>query len=105
MTNMVLFPGSYIHFDPKRNASLKDADLFRIITTLDVTNNEVFEFVNPRVNIGDDKDTFFNYRLPPEAKTLFQILSLSFKSRVDNINTLKDYGQKISYTASDDELR
>ncbi len=102
---MVLFPGSYIHFDPKRNASLKDADLFRIITTLDVTNNEVFEFVNPRVNIGDDRDTFFNYRLPPEAKTLFQILSLSFKSRVDNVNNLKDYGLKTAYSIPEDALR
>ncbi len=97
MTNIVLFPGSYIHFDPKKNSSLKDADLFRLITTLDVNNNEVFEFVNPRVNIGDDRDTFFNYRLSGDAKTLFQILSLFFKARIDNVNLLKDYGEKAAY--------
>lgn len=101
MTNMVLFPGSYIHFDPTRNASLKDADLFRIITTLDVDNNEVFEFVNPRVNIGDDKDIFFNYRLPAEAKSLFQVLSASFRAHVQNIDIIKEYGKSAAYTKQD----
>ena len=59
MTNLILFPGSYIRFDPSRNRSLNNADLFRTILSLKDTDGEVFEFVNPRVNIGDEQDTFF----------------------------------------------
>lgn len=65
---MILFPGSYIRFDPKRNSALNGADLFRTILSLQEGENEIFEFVNPRVNTGNDKDTFFNYRLPLETK-------------------------------------
>lgn len=101
MTSMVLFPGAYIHFDPAYNASLKGADLYRIITTLDVDKKEVFEFVNPRVNIGDDQDTFFNYRLPPESKILFQVLSSIFRDWVENVNALKKYSDSQLY-ASDE---
>jgi hypothetical protein len=35
MTDMVIFPGMYIRFDPKENAKLKETDLFRILLTLD----------------------------------------------------------------------
>ncbi len=91
MTSMILFPGSYIRFDPARNASLKWADLFRTILSLQEWENEVFEFVNPRVNTGDDKDTFFNYRLPLETRMLFQILSARFHSQVEGVDLLKSY--------------
>jgi hypothetical protein len=91
MTNMILFPGSYIRFDPARNRSLKNADLFRTILSLKDVDNEVFEFVNPRVNIGDEQDTFFNYRLPKESMTLFRILSARFKEKVETIDMSKRY--------------
>lgn len=83
MTSLVLFPWSYIRFDPSRNRSLKGADLFRTILSLKESENEVFEFVNPRVNIGQE-DTFFNYRLSsPESMRLFRILSAQSRKKVE----------------------
>ena len=94
MTSMILFPGSYIRFDPSRNRSLKNADLFRTILSLKDTDNEVFEFVNPRVNIGNEEDTFFNYRMPKKSMILFRILSARFKEKVDmmDLGRYKAYG-------------
>lgn len=89
MTSLILFPGSYIRFDPTRNRSLKNADLFRTILSLKDTDNEVFEFVNPRVNIGDEQDAFFNYRLPVSSIALFRALSSRFKEKVDT-NTIRN---------------
>jgi hypothetical protein len=97
MTNMMLFPGSYIRFDPKRNASLKGADLFRTILSLQEGENEIFEFVNPRVNTGDDKDTFFNYRLPLQTKSLFRTLSARFHDQVEWVDILKSYATDINF--------
>ena len=97
MTNMMLFPGSYIRFDPKRNASLKWADLFRTILSLQEGENEIFEFVNPRVNTGDDKDTFFNYRLPLQTKSLFRTLSARFHDQVEWVDILKSYATDINF--------
>lgn len=90
MTSLLLFPGSYIRFDPSRNRSLKGADLFRTILSLKESENEVYEFVNPRVNIGLE-DTFFNYRLSRESMTLFKILSAQSRQKVDTINLKKSY--------------
>lgn len=98
MTSMILFPGSYIRFDPTKNRSLKNADLFRTILSLQESQNEVFEFVNPRVNIGDEQDTFFNYRLPSNAKILFRALSTNFRKKVENIDISKQYGFLGAYT-------
>ncbi len=89
MTNLMLFPGSYIRFDTSRNRSLNNADLFRTILSLKDTDGEVFEFVNPRVNIGDEQDTFFNYRLPNSSIRLFRILSAQFKQDVEAKNNLR----------------
>lgn len=91
MTSMILFPGSYIRFDPTRNASLKGADLFRIITTLakkemgsdeNPESDESFEFVNPRVDTVDGSDVFFNSRLPFKTLKLFRVLSARFHAQV-----------------------
>ncbi len=101
MTNLILFPGSYIRFDPSRNRSLNNADLFRTILSLKDTDGEVFEFVNPRVNIGDEQDTFFNYRLPNSSIRLFRALSAKFKQKVDAKNNLR---QKYSTYGYDDTL-
>jgi hypothetical protein len=86
---MILFPGTFIRFDPKKNRSLKNADLFRTILSLQDSENEVFEFVNPRVNIGDDKDTLLNYRLPSQTKPLFQALSALFRKKIERIDPKK----------------
>lgn len=100
MTSMILFPGSYIRFDPKRNASLKWADLFRTILSLQEWENEIFEFVNPRVNTGDDTDTFFNYRLPLETKWLFRTLSARFHAQVESVDLMKSYGTDVNSNIS-----
>lgn len=100
MTSLILFPGSYIRFNPARNRSLKDADLFRTILSLKENENEVFEFVNPRVNIGQE-DTFFNYRLPRESMALFRILSALSRQKVDAINTRKSYNPYASNIKSE----
>ncbi len=98
MTSMILFPWSYIRFDPSKNRSLKGADLFRTILSLQEGQNEVFEFVNPRVNIGDDKDTFFNYRLPKKSMILFRALSSNFRKKVENIDIQKRYAYQWALT-------
>lgn len=89
MTSLILFPGSYIRFDPARNRSLKNADLFRTILSLKEIDNEVFEYVNPRVNLWDDKDAFFNYRLPSSSINLFRILSARFQESVNQTNLIR----------------
>lgn len=100
MTSLLLFPWSYIRFDPSRNRSLKWADLFRTILSLKETENEVYEFVNPRVNIGLE-DTFFNYRLSGEQnKTLFKILSAQSRKKVETINLKKSYNPYSSKSTS-----
>ncbi len=45
MTNMLLFPGMYIRFNPEYNRNLAKADLFRIILSMvsDATNTDAVE--------------------------------------------------------------
>lgn len=105
MTNLILFPGSYIRFDPKRNRSLNNADLFRTILSLKDTDNEVFEFVNPRVNIGDEQDTFFNYRLPNTSIVLFRALSARFKDKVDAKNNIRQKYRLYGYDETTDDSK
>jgi hypothetical protein len=60
----------------------------------------VYEFVNPRVNIGLE-DTFFNYRLSGEQnKTLFKILSAQSRKKVETINLKKSYNPYSSKSTS-----
>jgi hypothetical protein len=105
MTNLILFPGSYIRFDPSRNRSLKGADLFRTILSLKEIDNEVFEYVNPRVNLGDDKDTFFNYRLPNASITLFRILSARFQESVAQTREMRLKYAGYAYTSDSEESK
>ena len=102
MTNLILFPWSYIRFDASRNRSLKGADLFRTILSLKDVDNEVFEFVNPRVNIGDEQDTFFNYRLPNSSIILFRALSARFKEKVDMTNDMRQKYNGYGYNTQQD---
>ena len=99
MTNMVLFPGMYIRFDPKLNSTLLGADLFRIMLSMvpdgtksDSTNTTGVEFVNPRMNDTDDKDVFFMYRLPVSTRILFKSLHVLFHDRVARVDLYRDYG-------------
>jgi len=105
MTNMILFPGSYIRFDPSKNASLKSADLFRIITTLakkdswseeDFDNDESFEFMDPRADTMDGSDIFFNSRLPFKTIKLFRVLSARFHNQVAWINLANSYDASVA---------
>lgn len=99
MTDMMLFPGMYIRFDPAVNSSLKWANLFRILQSLepdgtqDVTSNTTgIEFVNPRMNSSEDKDSFFMYKLPIQTNILFQMLHVLFYDKVSQIDLYKEYG-------------
>lgn len=101
MTDMVLFPGMYIRFDPKMNASLSWANLFRILQSLEPNGTEDkstestgIEFVNPRMNTKNEKDSFLMYRLPTQTK-LFQMLHILFSHRVSQIDLYKEYGTAI----------
>ena len=92
---MIIFPGMYVRFDPKNNAVLRGADLFRIMLALkneDTTVSTGIEFVDPRVNTNQDgKDVFFMYRLPIETRPLFQMLHTIFRDRVHQVDLLKEY--------------
>jgi hypothetical protein len=114
MTDMVVFPGMYIRFDPTLNAGLKSADLFRILLSMgpsgtdknqDVQNNQVVtgvEFVNLRMDDSNDRDTFFMYRLPKNTKVLFKMLHILFHDRVAQIDILKKYASSSTYTSPED---
>jgi hypothetical protein len=94
MADMVLFPGMYIRFDPKMNASLEGANLFRILQSLetDTVDTTGIEFVNPRMNSTDSKDSFFMYKLPIRTNVLFQMLHVLFYDQVSQIDLYKEYG-------------
>jgi hypothetical protein len=97
MTDMVLFPGMYIRFDPKMNRALLGANLFRILQSLEPNGTEDvsiestgIEFVNPRMNTKNEKDSFLMYRLPTQTR-LFKMLHILFYERVSQIDLYKEY--------------
>lgn len=103
MTDMVLFPGMYIRFDPKMNAALSEANLFRILQSLEPNGTEDIssestgiEFVNPRMNTSNQRDSFLMYRLPTQTK-LFRMLHVMFYDRVSQIDLFKEYGLSMAY--------
>lgn len=104
MTNMILFPGMYIRFDPKANKDLKWADLFRIMLVLWDEHSDKrtgLEFVNPRVDGGKWEDIFFMYQLPTPTRPLFQMLHLLFRDRIKQVEDLKSYASSRWYITED----
>lgn len=104
MTDMILFPGMYIRFDPKANLALKWADLFKIMLILWDDNssaNTGLEFVNPRVSDGKWEDIFFMFKLPKTTKPLFQMLHVLFVDRIGQVENLKNYASNRAYIAED----
>lgn len=102
MSDMVLFPGMYIRFDPKMNSSLEGANLFRILQSLepdgtqDITKATTgIEFVNPRMDSTDDTDSFFMYKLPVSTNILFQMLHVMFYDQVSHIDLYARYGSSV----------
>jgi hypothetical protein len=94
MTDMILFPGMYIRFDPHDNAELKSADLFKIMLVLGDNKsdkNTGLEFVNPRVSSGKEEDAFFMFKLPPVTRPLFQMLHVLFADRIAQADLIKNY--------------
>ncbi len=102
MTDMVLFPGMYVRFDPRLNRTLAKADLFRIILSM-VSNDEEainrtwVEFVNPRITSSGDSDTFFMYRLSTFTRILFRSLHAEFSGRVKKLEDLEKYAFEYEY--------
>lgn len=104
MTDMILFPGMYIRFDPKANLALKWADLFKIMLILwdnNSTTNTGLEFVNPRVTDGKGEDIFFMFKLPIATKPLFQMLHVLFVDRIGQVENLGGYASSRTYIAED----
>ena len=94
MTDMILFPGMYIRFDPKSNQDLRWADLFRIMLVLGDEKNDKntgLEFVNPRIDGWKGEDVFFMFKLPTSTRPLFQMLHLLFRDRIKQVNLIKNY--------------
>ncbi len=104
MTDMILFPGMYIRFDPRANLALKWADLFKIMLILGDGNSSKItglEFVNPRVTDGKWEDIFFMFKLPMSTRPLFQMLHALFVDRIAQVENLKNYASNRSYTSED----
>ena len=104
MTNMILFPGMYIRFDPRANKDLKWADLFRIMLVLGDERSDKrtgLEFVNPRVDGGKGEDIFFMYQLPTPTRPLFQMLHLLFRERIRQVEDLKSYASSRGYVTEE----
>lgn len=102
MTDMVLFPWMYIRFDPKMNAWLEWANLFRILQSLEVDGTKDatidatwIEFINPRMNSTDGTDSFFMYKLPIVTHSLFQTLHVLFYNQVSQIDLDREYGSSL----------
>lgn len=93
MSDMILFPGMYVRFDPSQNRILKDADLYRIMLVIQSDKEwkpTGIEFANPRVKNGSEY-TFFMYRLPTETRPLFQMLHILFRDRISQVDMIKNY--------------
>lgn len=110
MTDMVFFPGMYMRFNPKMNSSLDGANLFRIMQSLQPNGTEDespdstwIEFVNPRMNTGNEKDSFLMYRLPTRTK-LFQLLHILFYERVSQVDVYEEYGRTLTVFTEDEEI-
>ncbi len=104
MTDMILFPGMYIRFDPRANLSLKGADLFKIMLILwddNSSKNTGLEFVNPRVTDWKGEDIFFMFKLPTNTRPLFQMLHVLFVDRIAQVENLKSYASNRSYISED----
>lgn len=105
MTDMILFPGMYIRFDPQANKELQWADLFRIMLVLGDEKNDKntgLEFVNPRVDGGKGEDIFFMYKLPASSRPLFQMLHLLFRERISQVDLVKSYSTNYTNNLVDD---
>ncbi len=85
MTDMMLFPGNYIRFDPTRNAELENVDLFRVMTSLD-GSNQTFEYVNPKIDGGT---LLANYRFS-NKNNLIQLFHTYFQDKVSNIADIRN---------------
>lgn len=103
MSDMILFPGMYVRFDPSLNRNLLWADLFRIILSMtssgdaDAVDRTWVEFVNPRITSSGDADTFFMYRLPTYTRILFRSLHAEFAWRVKKLDDLRKYASDFAY--------
>ncbi len=97
MSEIIIFPGMYIRFDPTQNIAFKNANLFHILTTLNSENslkNTGVEFVDPRLKSSDKQVVFFMYRLPKETRKLFLYLHTYLSEKVRAVNLLETYAGK-----------
>ncbi len=94
MTDIILFPGMFIRFDPTQNSELKNADITQIMQVLQGKKGNMgtgIEFTDVRLMRSDGSATFFLSRLPRNTKILFKMLQKSFQDRVKKVALLEKY--------------
>ncbi len=94
MTDIILFPGMFIRFDPSQNPELKNADITKIMQILQGKKGNIgtgIEFADVRLMRSDGSATFFLSRLPRNTKILFKMLQKSFQERVKKVALLEKY--------------
>lgn len=97
MTEMIIFPGMSVRFDPSKNAELKNADLLKIAQILaDEKNARAktgIEFQYPRIENSITKTSTFGLPLPPnsERRALFQYFEYAVLERVKTLDAMKQY--------------
>lgn len=96
MTEMIIFPGMKVRFDPRLNPSLKDADLLRIMQVLGnaktANANTGIEFLYPRIEAEGNLPTIFGLaQITPENRKLFNFLEKSIMERVKAVDSMKQY--------------
>lgn len=89
--------------------------MFRILQSLEPDGTQDLtkattgiEFVNPRMDSTDDRDSFFMYKLPVSTNILFQMLHVMFYDQVSQIDVYARYGSSVfdyvGYSTADDWL-
>lgn len=96
MTEMMIFPGMKVRFDPRQNSRLKNADLLVISQILSdaktASANTGIEFLYPRIEIGENSPSIFGLaQLSQKNRQLFKYLEKSLQNRVKTIDTMKQY--------------
>lgn len=100
MTDMIIFPGIYIRFDPLASKQLEWVDSYKTILVIQDDKNDGkntgIEFVNPRVDAWNGDDTFLVANLSPSSRPLFKMLHLLFQERIAQVDLIKSYSMNYS---------
>lgn len=106
MTDMILFPGMFIRFDPDDNKLLKGAkDLYRIMAVLTAKNTTGIEFIDPRVTNNNKENIFLVYRSAVETRPLFNMVHWLFLDRVATADMIKNYRSSLEWSDNKENIK